>query len=151
MLLLVNKSNVRSGNRAVVLAESIVRRKWSVSFRKFRVGIVALKSIQNIAMLVQSVRGILVLVDSHLEEPLSRTEEFYIEAIVDRIFKLFFDGIVASNVEHVVDKEEEAEPLIVFVVSDKIGWFGRGLDKSLGVEPFREFDVTKEDTTSSSL
>ena len=36
---------------------------------------------------------------------------------------------------------ENTGTLIVFVVSDKIGWFGRGLDKSLGVEPFREFDV----------
>ena len=26
-------------------------------------------------------------------------------------------------------------------MSEKIGWFGLGLDKTLGVEPFREFNV----------
>ena len=29
----------------------------------------------------------------------------------------------------------------MFVVSDKIGRFGRGLDESLGVEPFRKFNI----------
>ncbi len=58
------------------------------------------------------------------------------------IAKLFFNGIiVTSDIQHVVDKKLEAEPLAEFVMSEKIGWFGLGLDKTLGVEPFREFNV----------
>ncbi len=46
-----------------------------------------------------------MFVDTHLEEPLRGAEEFDIEAIADGIFKLLFDGIVASSVEHVVDEK----------------------------------------------
>jgi hypothetical protein len=62
---------------------------------------------------------------------LGGSEEFDIKAIVDGIFKLLFNGIVATNIEHIVDEKEEAEPLIVFVISNKIGRFGRRLDESL--------------------
>jgi hypothetical protein len=40
-----------------------------------------------------------MFVDTHLEEPLRGAEEFDIEAIADRIFKLLFDpacGLVES-------------------------------------------------------
>jgi hypothetical protein len=45
-----------------------------------------------------------VLVDTHLEKPLGGSKEFDIKAIVYGIFILLFDGIVATDVEHVVDK-----------------------------------------------
>ena len=70
-----------------------------------------------------------------------RAEKFYVKAIFDRVFKVFFNRIVASNVEHVINKEKEAEPLVVFAISDKVGWFRLGLDKTLGVKPFRKFNV----------
>jgi hypothetical protein len=64
-----------------------------------------LKGVQNIAVLIQGVGGILVLVDTHLETPLGGSEEFDMEAIVHRIFKLLFDGIVATNIEYIVNKK----------------------------------------------
>ncbi len=70
-----------------------------------------------------------------------RSEEFDIKAIADRFFKLFFDRVVASNVEHVVNKEEKAEPLIMFIITNKVGRFSLRLDESLRVEPFRKFNV----------
>jgi hypothetical protein len=33
--------------------------------------------------------------------------EINVKAIADRIFKFFFDGIIAANVEHVVDEKEK--------------------------------------------
>jgi hypothetical protein len=56
-------------------------------------------------VLIQGVGGILVLVDTHLEKPLGGSMEFDIKAIVHGIFKLLFDGIIATNVEHVVDEK----------------------------------------------
>jgi hypothetical protein len=44
-------------------------------------------------------------VDTHLEKPLGRSKEFDIKVIVHRIFKLLFDGIVATDVEHVIKKK----------------------------------------------
>jgi hypothetical protein len=31
-----------------------------------------------------------------------------VKAIAYRVFKFFFDGIIAANIEHVVDEEEKA-------------------------------------------
>ncbi len=57
-------------------------------------------------MLIQSsVGGILELVDTHLEKPLGGSKEFDIKAIVHGIFKLLFDGILATDVEHVVNEK----------------------------------------------
>ena len=92
-------------------------------------------------MSVKFVGVILVLMDAHLQEPFYRTKELDIVAIVDGIFELSLNGIVVANVEHIVDKEKDMEPLVVLVVADKIGQFGLGLMKVLGVEPFREFNV----------
>jgi hypothetical protein len=103
-LFLVDKSKIRSGDRAIVFAESEVRRKGSIALREFGNWVVTLKGVQNIAVLIQGVGGILVLVDAHLEKPLGGSKEFDIKAIVHGIFKLLFDGIVATDVEHVVDK-----------------------------------------------
>ena len=64
-----------------------------------------MKGVQNVAVLIQGVGGILVLVDTHLKKPLGGSKEFDIKAIVHGIFKLLFDGIVATNVEHVVDEK----------------------------------------------
>ena len=72
---------------------------------------------------------------------MGRAKELHVKALADGIFESFLDGIVASNIKHIIDKEEEAKPLIVFVIEDKIGWFRLGLDESLRVEPFREFNV----------
>ncbi len=43
--------------------------------------------------------------DTHFEKPLGGYKEFDINAIVHGIFKLLFGGIVATDVEHVVDKK----------------------------------------------
>jgi hypothetical protein len=131
LLFLFNKGKIRSGDWAIVFAEGVVRRKGSIALREFGIWVVTLKGVQNVAVLIQGVGGILVLVDTHLEKPLGGSKRFDIKAIVHGIFKLLFDGIVATNVEHVVDEKEESEPLVVFVVSDKIGRFGRRLDESL--------------------
>ncbi len=42
--------------------------------------------------------------DTHLEKPLGGSKEFDIKGIVHRILKLLFDGIVATNIEHIVKK-----------------------------------------------
>ena len=49
-------------------------------------------------MLVKSVSGIFVLMDSHLGESLGRANAFQMESFVDGIFKFCFDRINASNV-----------------------------------------------------
>jgi hypothetical protein len=72
---------------------------------------------------------------------LCRAKEFNVEAMFDRVFKVFFNRIVASNVEHFINKEKEAEPLVVFVILDKVGWFRWGLEKTLGIKPFRRFNI----------
>ncbi len=43
--------------------------------------------------------------DMRLEKPLGGSKEFDIKAIVHGIFKLLFDGIVATNIEHVINKK----------------------------------------------
>ena len=55
MLLLFDESQVGGGYGAVILAESIIGREGSISFWEFGVWIVSLKSIQNIAVLVEGV------------------------------------------------------------------------------------------------
>ena len=50
-----------------------------------------------------------------------RAEEFNVVAIFDRIVKVFFNKVVASNKEHVINIEKEAEPLVVFVILDTVG------------------------------
>ncbi len=119
LLFRFNKGKIRSGDCAIVFAEGVVRRKGGIALREFGIWVVRLKGVHNVVVLIQGVGGILVLVDMHLEKPLGGSKEFDIKAIVHGIFKLLFDGIVATNVEHVVDKKEEAEPLVVFVVSEK--------------------------------
>ncbi len=100
-----NKSKIRSGDWAIVLAESVVRRKGSIAVREFGIWVVTLKGVQNVAVLIHGVGGILVLADTHLEKRLGGSKEFDIKAIVHVIFKLLFDGIVATDVEHVVDEK----------------------------------------------
>ena len=73
-----------------------------------------------------------MLVNAHLQEPLCRTKKFDVKAVFDGIFKLFFNGIIAASIQHIVNKEKEAEPLVVFVISDKVGWFRWRLEKTLG-------------------
>ncbi len=69
-LFLFNKSKIRSGDWAIVFAESVVRRKGSIALREFGIWVVTFKGVQNVAVLIQGVGGILVLVDTHLEKPL---------------------------------------------------------------------------------
>ena len=103
-----NKGKIRSGDWAIVFAEGVVRGEGSIALREFGIWVVMLKGVKNIAVLIQGVGGILVLVDTHLKKPLGGSKEFDIKAIVHGIFKLLFDGIVATNVEHVVDEKEKA-------------------------------------------
>jgi hypothetical protein len=65
-LLLFNEVKIRNGYWAIVFAEGVVRRKGGIAFREFGIWIVALEGVQNVAVLIQSVGGILVLVDTHL-------------------------------------------------------------------------------------
>ncbi len=102
-MFLFDKIKIRSGDWAIVFAESAVRRKRGIALREFKIWVEMLKG--DIAVLIQCVGGILVLVDTHLEKPLGRSKEFDIKAIVHRIFKLIFDGIIATNVEYIVNKE----------------------------------------------
>jgi hypothetical protein len=104
-LFLFDKSKIRSCDWAIVLAENVVRRKGIIALREFGIWVVTLKGVQNKAVLIQGVGGILVLVDMHLEKLLDRSKEFDIKAIVPGIFKLLFDGIIATDVEHVVHKK----------------------------------------------
>jgi hypothetical protein len=102
---LFDKSKIRSCNWAIVFAEGVVRRKGGIALREIRIWVVMLKGVQNVAVLIQGVGGILVLVDSHLEKPLGRSKEFDVKTIVHGIFKLLFDVIVAANIEQIVDKK----------------------------------------------
>jgi hypothetical protein len=56
-LFLFNKSNIRSGDRVIVLAEGVVRRKGSIALREFGIWVVTLKGVQNVAVLIQGVGG----------------------------------------------------------------------------------------------
>ena len=94
---------VMIGDRSVVFTEGVLWWEWSFTFREFGVGIVTLQSVENVAMLVESVGFVFVLVDTHLQEPLSRSKKFDVKAIADRFFKFLFDGVIA--VEHVINKE----------------------------------------------
>ncbi len=76
-----------------------------MALREFGIWVVTLKCVQNVAVLIQGEGGILALVDTHLEKPLGGSKQFDIKAIVLGIFKLLFYGIVATDVEHVVDKK----------------------------------------------
>lgn len=50
--------------------------------------------------------GVLVLVNAHLEEPLGRSKKFDIKSVFDRFLECFFNRVIASSVEHIIDKEE---------------------------------------------
>jgi hypothetical protein len=102
---LFDKIQIRSGDKATVFAESVVRRKGSIALGECGICVVTLKGVQNVAVLIQGVGGILVLADAHLEKPLGRSKEFDIKAIVHGIFKLLFDGIIATKIEHIVDQK----------------------------------------------
>ena len=106
--MLFNNLFVMIGDRSIVFTESVIRWEWRFTFRELGVGIVTLQSVENVAMLVESVGFVFVLMDTHLQEPLSRSKELDVEAIADGFFKFFFDGVIAASVEHVVDKEEKA-------------------------------------------
>ena len=99
---------VMIGDRSVVFTEGVIRWEWSFTFRELGVGVVTLQSVENVAMLVESVGFVFVLMDTHLQEPLCRSEKFNVKAVADRIFKFFFNGIIAANIEHVVEIEEKA-------------------------------------------
>ena len=92
----------------VVFAEGVVRRKRSFALREYGIWVITLQGVEDIMVLIKCVSGIFVLVDAHLQEPLCRAKEFHVKAVADRIFKSFLDGIVASNIKHVIDKEKEA-------------------------------------------
>ena len=59
-------------------------------------------------MLIECVAFVFELVDTHLQESFCRSKKFSVEAIADGVFEFFFDGIVAADIEHVVDEEEKA-------------------------------------------
>ncbi len=93
----------------VVVAEGKVRCKWSFMFREFGIGIVTLQSVENIAMLTKCVGCVFLLMAMHsLQEPLCRSKKFYIKTILDRVCELLFGSIIAANIEHFVDKNNEA-------------------------------------------
>ncbi len=56
-LFLFDKSNIRSGDRVIVLAEGVVRRKGSIVLREFGIWVITLKGVQNVAVLIQGVGG----------------------------------------------------------------------------------------------
>ena len=51
-LFLLDKRKIRSCDWAIVLAESVVRRKGSIVLRKFRTWVITLKSVQNVVVLI---------------------------------------------------------------------------------------------------
>jgi len=55
LLLLFDEGNVRGGYGAVILAEGVVRRKGSIAFGEFGMRIITLESVQNVAVLIQSI------------------------------------------------------------------------------------------------
>ena len=55
LLLLFDESNVGGGYGAVILAEGVVGRKGSIAFGEFGIRIITLESIQNVAVLIQSI------------------------------------------------------------------------------------------------
>ena len=92
--------------RAVGLAESVVGREGSFAFREFSIWVIALECVENVSVLVESVGGIFMTMNLHLEKPLGGTKKFDMETVwCGGIFKFFFDGIVAANIEHVIDEK----------------------------------------------
>ena len=55
MLLLFDEGNVRGGYGAVILAEGVVGRKVGIAFGEFGIRVITLESIQNVAVLIQSI------------------------------------------------------------------------------------------------
>ena len=101
----LNYRLVMIGDRAVIFGEDIIGWEGSFALREFGIRVITLEGVQDITVLVESVSGIFVSVDAHLQEPLCRTKEFHVEAVADGIFKRFFDGIIASNIKHVIDEK----------------------------------------------
>ena len=104
-VLFFNNQLVMIGGWAVVFAEDIIRSKRGFALRELGLWVVALQRVENITVLIKSVRGIFVLVDAHLQEPLCKAKEFHVETVSDRIIECFLNGIVASNIWHVINKE----------------------------------------------
>ncbi len=50
-----NKGKIRSGDWAIVFAESVVWREGSIALREFGIWVVTLKGVQNVAVLIQGV------------------------------------------------------------------------------------------------
>jgi hypothetical protein len=77
------------GDWAVVFAEDIIRWKRGFALRELGIWVVALQVVENITVLIKSVRGIFVLVDAHLQEPLCKAKEFHVKTVLVGIFKVF--------------------------------------------------------------
>ena len=78
-------------------------------FREFGIGIVTLqRSVENVALLIKCVGCVFLLMTMHLQEPLCRSKKFYIKMILDRVCKFLFGSIIAANIEHYSDEENEA-------------------------------------------
>ena len=82
----------------------IVGREGSFAFREFSIWVIMLERVENVSELVKSVGRIFMLMNLHLEKPLGGTKKFDVETVCDGIFN-FFDGIVAANIEHVIDEK----------------------------------------------
>jgi hypothetical protein len=83
----------------VVFAEGEARWEWNFTFRELGIGIVTMQSVENIAMLIKYV-GCVFLCRS--------TKKFHIKTLLDRVCEFLFGSIIAANIEHFVDKENEA-------------------------------------------
>ncbi len=92
----------------VVFAEGEVRWEWNFAFRELGIGIVPMQSVENIAILIKCVGCVFLLMAMHLQEPLCRSKKFYIKTLLDRVCEFMFGSIIAANIVHFVDKENEA-------------------------------------------
>jgi hypothetical protein len=92
----------------VVFVEGKVRWEWNFLFREFGIGIVTLQSVENVAMLIKYMGCVCLLMAMHLQERLCSSKKFYIKTILDRVCEFWFASIIAANIEHFVDKENEA-------------------------------------------
>ena len=54
--------------------------------------------------------------------------DFDLVSILDLTFEFEFDFAVATEIEEIVNVEDEADPLVVFVVDDEVGRIGIRLD-----------------------
>ena len=96
----------------------------------------SLKEIEYESMLVEGDTAVGMVVDSHLQKPMGLSEDVDLETSLDGGLEGTFDFVVVSEVQHVVDMEDESDVGTVGIILNEVGSIVVRLLKVLGQEPF---------------